>query len=123
MGKNYLQELLNIDAENTYRMFIVDYLISNPDRHSLNWGLFYNCDTMQILGLHPLFDHNNAFDTGVMQRVDGGNSHFYSNKTMLDVARMAKNRCNFRCNVKRRDFMYREHYKSFLSRIKHLEGV
>lgn len=33
------KEALAIDAEAIYKMWIVDYLISNRDRHGLNWGL------------------------------------------------------------------------------------
>ena len=31
-------------------MWIVDYLISNPDRHLENWGFYYDPTTTDILG-------------------------------------------------------------------------
>lgn len=69
---------MRIDADSIYKVFIIDYLISNRDRHGGNWGFFYNCNTMEILGCHPLFDHNNAFDRALMQDISGGESLFYS---------------------------------------------
>lgn len=38
-------------------MWIVDFLISNRDRHGQNWGFYYDTETMEILGCRPLFDH------------------------------------------------------------------
>ena len=43
------------------QMLIADYLIGNPDRHAGNWGFLFNNDTREVLGLHPLYDHNLAF--------------------------------------------------------------
>lgn len=42
-------------------MILADYIIGNTDRHIGNWGLLYDTDTMQIIGLHPLMDHDRAF--------------------------------------------------------------
>lgn len=50
-GKNPEGEWYQMDADSMYKMFIVDYLISNSDRHGMNWGYFYDCNTMEILGL------------------------------------------------------------------------
>ena len=35
---NARAEALKVDLESIYKMWIVDYLISNRDRHVLNWG-------------------------------------------------------------------------------------
>jgi len=53
-GLDTLREAIKIDPDSMYKMMIVDYLISNRDRHGMNWGFFYNCNTMEILGCHPL---------------------------------------------------------------------
>lgn len=120
IGVDWKQNLIKLDPQGFYHMLIVDYLISNPDRHLLNWGLFYNCTTMQLLGLHPLYDHNNAFDSGVMKDESYG-SHFYD-KSLFEVAQMAIRRCNFRFTdkVKKSDFYYRDHYESFKQKAKNL---
>ncbi len=55
---NYLDEY---HTEQLSHMFIVDYLISNVDRHMNNWGLYFDNETGEITGIHPLFDHNMAF--------------------------------------------------------------
>lgn len=110
-------EMFRIDPENMYKMYIVDYLISNRDRHGGNWGFFYDCDTMKILGCHPLFDHNNAFDSAYMKDPNGG-MNLFTNKPMLATARMAMKHVDFHFTaaVKRSDFYYRAHYDSFMER-------
>lgn len=42
------------------RMCVLDALICNHDRHYGNFGVLFNNDTMQILGMAPVFDHNRA---------------------------------------------------------------
>lgn len=42
-------------------MILADYILGNSDRHIGNWGFLYNADTMNIIGLHPLMDHDRAF--------------------------------------------------------------
>jgi hypothetical protein len=49
------------------QMLVIDYLIANSDRHAYNWGFFQSMDTGQILGLHDLYDHNNAFDKDLLE--------------------------------------------------------
>lgn len=80
LGIDYKRQFLRIDKENLYKMLIVDYLISNSDRH---YGFYYNADTMEILGFHPLFDHNNAFDRTLMYE-DAGSLVF--DKSMRELA-------------------------------------
>lgn len=38
-GIDFYKKILEIDADSIYKMWIVDYLISNRDRHSQNWGI------------------------------------------------------------------------------------
>ena len=115
-GVDWRNSLIRLDPENFYQMLVIDYLISNPDRHTLNWGLFYNCNTMELLGLHLLYDNNNAFDLNLMNN-DNFHSHFYD-KTMYEVARMALSRCNFKITNKitKSDFYYPSHYYSFVDK-------
>ena len=44
------------------QMLLFDGLVGNQDRHLKNWGLLMNANTTELLGLHPLFDHNCAVD-------------------------------------------------------------
>lgn len=41
-------------------MLIMDYVLSNPDRHGGNWGFLYD-DNGRILKMHPLMDQNLSF--------------------------------------------------------------
>lgn len=42
-------------------MLIIDYVLSNSDRHGGNWGFLYN-DHGEIVKMHPLMDQNKSFD-------------------------------------------------------------
>lgn len=120
-GVDSHKEALRIDPESIYKMWIVDYLISNRDRHGLNWGFFYNCDTMQILGCHPLYDHNNSFDTALMQDDDAG--YLYDDSmTMKQAAMEAMKHVDFHFYKEpiRSDFMTDRQYQSYTRRAKQL---
>lgn len=116
-GLDSHKEALRIDPESIYKMWIVDYLIANNDRHGLNWGFFYNCDTMQIIGCHPLYDHNNSFDIALMQDEDAG--YLYDDSmTMKQAAMKAMKEVDFhfyRTPV-REDFITDRQYNTFLHR-------
>lgn len=120
-GLDYEQEIRKIDAELIYKMWIVDYLISNRDRHGMNWGFFYRSDTMEIIGCHPLFDHNNSFDPDLMADPDTPYL-FDSRMTMRQAARLAMSRVDFHFTapITRADFLTDRHCSSFLSRAKEL---
>lgn len=120
-GLNPDLELKKIDADNYYKMCIVDYLVSNSDRHGFNWGFFYNSNTMEILGLHPLFDHNNCFDEEIMKNPNmlyqAGNG-----KTFKEAAKFAKKHTDFHFikEITKDDFLTKEQYLSFTKRAKEL---
>lgn len=121
LGVNPIDELIRLDADGFYKMLIVDYLIANPDRHGQNWGVYYDSDTVEVLRLHPLFDHNNAFDNGVM---DDENylSHFYDNKSLKENAMMAikKVDVHFTKPITRDMFLTTKQYETFMKRVKQL---
>lgn len=52
---------ISVEQDPDYKMWIVDYLISNVDRHNRNYGYYVDVDTTQVLRPHPLFDHDHAF--------------------------------------------------------------
>lgn len=41
-------------------MLAFDYLISNEDRHTNNFGFIRNSRTLEFIGMAPLFDHGNS---------------------------------------------------------------
>ena len=120
-GLDYREEMMHIDSEMIYKMWIVDYLVSNRDRHGLNWGFFYNSDTMDIIGCHPLFDHNNSFDKAIMEN-ENAEYLFDNTMTMKQAARIAMQRVDFHFTRKltRSDFLTTRHYESFMKRAKEL---
>lgn len=120
-GLDSRKEALKIDPESIYKMWIVDYLISNRDRHGLNWGFFYNCDTHEILGCHPLYDHNNSFDIPLMQNKDA--EYLYDNTmTMKQAAMKAMENVDFHFyrEFTREDFITERQYLSFMDRARDL---
>jgi hypothetical protein len=62
-GLNPFTEASAIDREAYLAMQVVDYIISNDDRHEQNWGFFMDNDTGRMVGYVPLFDHDHAFST------------------------------------------------------------
>lgn len=46
--------------EEINKMLVVDYLIANIDRHSNNFGVLRNPDTLEIIGVAPIFDSGTA---------------------------------------------------------------
>ncbi len=108
-------------SDDLYKMWIVDYLIANSDRHSQNWGFIYDADTTDILGLHPLFDHNNAFDVELMKTPD---MQYIANNnmTMREAAHYAIKRVHIQPSrsFTRNDFMTKRQYDCFMSRLNEL---
>lgn len=119
-GLDFEKEYLRIDADSMYKMWIVDYLIANRDRHSLNWGFFYNQDSMKILGCHPLFDHNNAFDTEFMQNREA--PYQFGDMTIRQAAKlgMLNTDFHFTADITRDDFITDRQYTEFMWRAKDL---
>lgn len=108
--------MFRIDRESIYKMWIVDFLISNRDRHGQNWGFFYDMDTMKILGCHPLFDHNKAFEKEYMKDLDA--PYQFGEMTIRQAALKAMGEVDFRFTapVTREDFITERQYLSFKKR-------
>lgn len=119
-GLNPDIEMLKIDSESIYKMWQVDYLISNRDRHGQNWGFYYDVNTMQILRCHPLFDHNNAFDKGYMD--DPNAKYQFCGMSIRSAAKHGYNKCpiEFTQGIVRQDFITDRQYNSFMDRAKDL---
>ena len=121
-GKDGVAEAMKLDSTTMYQMFITDYLFSNSDRHGGNWGFEYDSDTMEILRCHPLYDHNNAFDTSLMAQDDGGGSLFYKS-SMRVVAMEARNHIDMdlKGGFTPFDFDNLSQFMSFKKRYKYLK--
>lgn len=115
-GKDPDTEIFALDKESIYKMWIVDFLISNRDRHGQNWGFFYDTNTMEILGCHPLFDHNNAFDIDFMRNMDA--PYQFGDITMKQAALKAMKEVDFHFTapITREDFITDRQYNSFRKR-------
>ena len=49
------------------KMIFLDTIVTNPDRHTANFGLLRNTKTGELTGFAPVFDHNMAliFSPGI----------------------------------------------------------
>lgn len=113
---DYNKFIFSIDAESLYKMTIVDYLISNRDRHGQNGGFYYNPHTMKLERCHPLFDHNNAFDTEYMKDRDA--FYVFNGKGLRESAKEAMQRVDFHFEqpILRSDFITERQYNEFMWR-------
>lgn len=120
LGLGVEDELIKLDSEGFYKMLVVDYLIANPDRHGQNWGVYYDAHTTEVLRLHPLFDHNNAFDKEAMED-ENYTSHFQGN-TLKENAMMAikKVDIHFTRPITRDMFLTTKQYDTFMTRASQL---
>lgn len=119
-GLDFKKEVLRIGSYDYYAMCIVDYLISNRDRHSQNWGFYYDKDTMEIVSLHPLFDHNNAFDNEYMNNKD--EKYLVTGGSLRDAAMTAMSKIDFKFTntFTKDDFLTERQWLSFRDRAKEL---
>lgn len=117
---DFKKEYKRIDADNIYKMWIVDYLLCNRDRHGQNWGFLFNVDTMEILGCHPLYDHNNAFDLEFMKNRDA--EYQFEEMTIRQAAKLAITKVDFKFlePITRDDFLTDRQYEEFIWRAKDL---
>lgn len=117
--RNYMdarKAAFELDADSMYKMGIADYLIGNSDRHDGNWGFYYDSKTTRILGCHPLYDHNNAFNAYLLSNDDA--KYLFNGESMLEYAKYCMKHVNFRVlsSIKKSDFYYEEHYESVQKR-------
>ena len=117
-GQDFLQFALNLDQDAIYKMCVVDYLISNPDRHLQNWGFYMDNATGNLLRCPPLFDHNKAFDAQLIKDKTGGESLVFEGYSNQEVAQYSLQRCPFTGHdaVLKQFFLNEEHYESFMER-------
>ena len=115
---DFLTECLAVDAESIYKMWIIDYLISNSDRHMQNWGFYVDNETGKLVKCHPLFDHNNAFSSDLLENLDGVHSMVFTNHSQREAALYAMKHCNFRCKkfLKQETFIDSKCYESFMKK-------
>lgn len=111
-------EVMRVDADAIYKMNIVDYLISNADRHFGNWGFYMGNISGEIKKCHPLYDHNNAFDKNTMNERDGSFNMIFANYSKKECAEYALKNCDFKITgeITPSMFIDKNHYESFLER-------
>lgn len=78
------------DRDKFLEMLVFDGLVGNHDRHLRNWGVYVNAETTEVIGLHPLFDHNCAID--IETNFVKTPSPIVSNMTNTELARWAYKR-------------------------------
>ena len=98
------------------RMCILDALILNTDRHSGNFGVLYQNDTMQVQKMAPVFDNNQSLlfdlDDDQLENTEWSIRHC-SPRLGVDFYRHGQ-RLNDRCHPQRfkestRTFVFKQH--------------
>lgn len=119
---DFFSSVKKIDPEMFYKTIVADYLLANSDRHSGNWGFYMNNRTGKIVRMHPLFDHNNAFDAEFMADPNGGACQLMPGFSQRDAALYAIKRCDVRClkPVSREIFLTKAMYECFVRRASEL---
>jgi hypothetical protein len=107
-----------MNANLFYQTVVVDYLIANRDRHGANWGFYMDNQTGNLVGIHPLFDHNNAFAKEFMEDPTGGESLMVPGKSQKDAAMYAISHCDFRItkDIPKDIFPDKQAYQCFMKR-------
>lgn len=67
---NYEEFLLHNFPNDFPNMCVIDYIIHNTDRHTDNYSFFMDNVNGSILKLAPLYDHNQAFVSVLLNTVD-----------------------------------------------------
>ena len=66
---DYLKALKSLGIDDAprqlYKMLVCDYIISNRDRHFNNFGIIRNVETLNYVGVAPLYDNGNSFYVNV----------------------------------------------------------
>ncbi len=119
---DFIKEALRIDAENIYKMCIIDYLCSNSDRHMRNWGFYENNNDGKLICCHPVFDNNNAFDEEFCKDLNGGESLVFLGKSQKEVAQYALKKCGFSFTdrLSKEDFLNEDLYEIFMQKASRL---
>lgn len=79
--KDEFEEARKLDSKRYYEMQIADYILNNSDRHVGNWGFYFKTDENVLTAMHPLMDHDHAFDENEILM-----PQTWEGKTLLEAA-------------------------------------
>lgn len=113
-GLNLRDEAKRIDSDGYYKMHIIDYLISNNDRHGQNWGFFVDNESFNLVSLHPLYDHNKSFSAKHMWGPRQISNPEYRRLKDNAIEAMKYVDFHFTSAITRSDFIRQEYYDSFM---------
>lgn len=71
----------NLFEKDLVNMFLVDFIIANKDRHYRNFGFLRNSETLEWIGLAPVYDSGNSLFEGLAD-VDLHNDYFIDSKNI-----------------------------------------
>lgn len=67
--------------EDLNKMFLADFILANKDRHYRNFGFLRNSETLEWIGLAPVYDTGNSLFEGLAD-IDLENPHFLNSKNI-----------------------------------------
>lgn len=120
VGKRFDTLLFQTFQQDYLLMCQIDYLINNQDRHGQNWGFYYDNDSFELIGLHPLYDHNNSFDEATLNQ----DTRYiaFNGKTMFEAASYGFKRYPIQVikPISKKLFVKPSYYMMFRDRLKKL---
>lgn len=82
----------NLFEKDLARMFLVDYIMANRDRHYRNFGFLRDSETLKWKGLAPVYDTGRSLFEGLAD-IDLENEHF-TNSTKIEAKPFATNQAD-----------------------------
>ena len=112
-GKSFKKDILGY-SEEASSIAVLDFIISNTDRHDQNYGFWMDNDTGMIVGLSPLFDFNCALVSDVFNRdsSDTLSQMFNDGRTLRQLAYEYKPYCKLVLDLIKFNTV-RKQYKEF----------
>lgn len=87
IGQDFIEFLELNYLEDFSKMCVIDYILANTDRHINNWGFLIDNNTNNIIGMAPLYDHNQALIADNFYTNVDGLTYETTGLNMLDTAK------------------------------------
>ena len=85
-GIDFMEYIKENFPEDFAKMCVIDYIFANTDRHINNWGFLIDNNTNNIIGMAPLYDHNQALVADIFNTNIDSLIYDPTNTTMLEAA-------------------------------------
>ena len=99
-SRDFLTFVWDNFKEDFAKMCVIDYVLANTDRHMDNWGFKVDNATNTIIGIAPLFDHNQALIADAFETNIDTLMYQPTNMTMFETAKKYFSMANLKIDEK-----------------------